>query len=495
MNGAWLRNHAVRKAAVPLTVAFFAFLFQIPASSNHPVIATQMSLVFVNATVQELETGAPVADLSYRDFLVFDNGHPTNTVLFSSENSRDRRPITIWFLLSCPEQKAISRGSRLMTGKSQLFEPMLDGLDSNDTVGVAHWCGNGDSKIDLAPTHERKAPLTAIDAILDQNPTESAKPEERAAFQRTLDLVADNRRDRVSLPVILLLYDGSFAIPKDEAEVLARRLLYKEAVLYQITAESEDFTGSNSEWRDSSIHIVSTESGGHVVHVQHEDYVKAMSSVLDTLRSRYTLAVMPRSKDGQWHELQVRLTDSALSKHKPVRLEYGAGYLAVGSFNAVPPYSISYRQGQTNTQLDPDLIHSIESRTLSQDIHFDAQAHGFVGEPYASEFALQIDSSQISWATLPNGDRQSEISIVVASFSNEGNRLDRKIVQFEITRDEAHLPITGDGPFTYSETVWLPANVSSVRLLVRDDATHRTSVRGFSVKEIMAAPKSRLVLK
>ena len=108
MNRAWLRNHAVRKAAVPLTVAFFAFLFQIPASSNHPVIATQMSLVFVNATVQELETGAPVADLSYHDFLVFDNGHPTNTVLFSSENSRDRRPITIWFLLSCPEQKAIS---------------------------------------------------------------------------------------------------------------------------------------------------------------------------------------------------------------------------------------------------------------------------------------------------------------------------------------------------------------------------------------------------
>jgi hypothetical protein len=64
MNRAWLRNHPVRTAAVPLTVVFFAFFFQLPPSSNNQLIAVQMSLVFVNATVQELETGAPVADLA-----------------------------------------------------------------------------------------------------------------------------------------------------------------------------------------------------------------------------------------------------------------------------------------------------------------------------------------------------------------------------------------------------------------------------------------------
>src|ERR1700723_2103494 len=85
MNRAWLRNHAVRTAAVPLTVAFFAFLFQLPPSSNNQVIAVQVSLVFVNATVQELETGAPVADLSYHDFLVFDNGHPATRFCLKAE--------------------------------------------------------------------------------------------------------------------------------------------------------------------------------------------------------------------------------------------------------------------------------------------------------------------------------------------------------------------------------------------------------------------------
>jgi hypothetical protein len=121
--------------------------------------------------------------------------------------------------------------------------------------------------------------------------------------------------------------------------------------------------------------------------------------------------------------------------------------------------------------------------------------HGFVHEAYPAEFVLQINRDQISWAALPNGDRRSEISIVVASFSEAGNRLDQKIVQFEVTRDEAHLPITGEGPFTYSETVWLPTTASRVRLLIRDQSTHRVGVRDFSVGEIMAAPKSPLVLK
>ena len=120
MNRYWFRSHAVRRSAVPLTVALFAFFFQIPPSPKDQLTATQVILVFVNATVQELETGAPVTDLSYHDFQVFDDGHPTTPVLFSSETSRDPLPITIWFLLSCPEEKAISRGSRLMTGKSHI---------------------------------------------------------------------------------------------------------------------------------------------------------------------------------------------------------------------------------------------------------------------------------------------------------------------------------------------------------------------------------------
>lgn len=485
MNRSWLRNRAVRRAAVLLTVAVFAFFFHIPPFSKDQVIATRVSLVVVNATVQEQETGKPVTDLGSQDFLVFDNGHPAETAIFVGAASRDRQPVTIWFLLRCPGRNRINRGSRFIVRKSQLFRPMLDSLRSEDTVGVAHWCGNGDAKIDLAPTPDREGPLPAIDAILHQSSTKPAKLAEEKALLQTLDLIVDSPHSRSYPPVILLLYDGGVDMQKDEAEVLAKRVTYKGAALYQITAEPPG----------SALHFITKESGGRVVRVRHDDYAEAVKHVFDALQCRYTLGVVPRSNDGQWHQLQVQLTQSALAKHSPVNVEYEAGYLAVDSIGSTPPYSISKYQEQGASRLDPELIAAIDSPTLSRTVHFDANAHGFLGEPYLAEFALKIDSDEISWGSLPNGDRQSTISIVVASFSEEGKRLDEKIVQFGINRDEIHLPITGDGPFAYSYTVTFPANATRIRLAVCDTSTGHVGVRDFTINEIMAAPKTPLLLK
>ena len=81
---------------------------------------------------------------------------------------------------------------------------------------------------------------------------------------------------------------------------------------------------------------------------------------------------------------------------------------------------------------------------------------------------------------------------MVASFSAEGKKLKHVLVQFELLRDEVHLPITGDGPFTHTVTIVLPDNVSRVRLAVRDAVTGKIGVREFSLKEILESPKSPL---
>jgi hypothetical protein len=133
---------------------------------------------------------------------------------------------------------------------------------------------------------------------------------------------------------------------------------------------------------------------------------------------------------------------------------------------------------------------------LIRDIRFDGKAHGFVGSNKLAEFTLSLDNSnQVTWASLANGDRQSEIGIVVANFSEDGKRVGHEVVQFELTRDEIHLPITGDGPFVHSETVILPERVSSVRLVVLDATTGRLGVSDFSLKEILDAPRSPLVIR
>ena len=497
MNRTSYRNCAVLSAALPLAFSFFATCSQTPDPPKDQPIRTMVDLVLFNVTVQDQETETPVEDLGSQDIQVLDDGHPVETAIFASRRSHRLSPTTIWFLVNCPEEGGFEAGSRFMAGKSSLLRPALDNLDSDDTIGVAHWCDNGDAMIDLAPTQNREAPLSAIETILHRKPVEPAPRAGELALQRTLAQIVDNTglESRYTLPVIVLLYDGSFALPKDEAEVMAKRLLYKRAVAYQIRGQLENLTGADPTAHDSSIQFISTETGGRVLVVSREDYLKAMNSIVDGLHFGYTLGVYPRSRDKQWHQIRVRLTEAALQKHKPVLVECGAGYLAVGSYGSVPPYSISNYQKATNPQLDPGLAHVVDSPTLSPDIRFDAKVRDFIGLHDLAEFTFRVDGGEVAWVTLPNGDRRSRINIVFASFSEEGKKLKQDLVQFELTRDEVHLPITGDGPFIHAETVILPDNASRIRLAVRDVATGRIGVRDFSLKEILDAPKGPAVIR
>jgi hypothetical protein len=47
-------------------------------------------------------------------------------------------------------------------GKESLFPPAPDHLDNRDTVGVAHWCDNGETRLDLLPTEDRDLPLRVL---------------------------------------------------------------------------------------------------------------------------------------------------------------------------------------------------------------------------------------------------------------------------------------------------------------------------------------------
>jgi len=106
--------------------------------------------------------------------------------IFESGRSHDPRPLTIWFLASCPEQRGVESGSQFGAGKDSFFGPALENLNSDYSMGVAHWCGNGDAEIDLAPTQKQDAPLGAIDAVLHRVPVKPDKNVGKLAFQRTL---------------------------------------------------------------------------------------------------------------------------------------------------------------------------------------------------------------------------------------------------------------------------------------------------------------------
>lgn len=184
MNRISRRNCVILSAVLPLTFSFLATCSQSPSPPKDQQIRTVVNLVIFNVTVEDRETGMPVENLGVQDFQVLDNGHPVSPALFASNGSYS--PSKIWLLVDCPEWGGVDSGSRFMAGKSSLLRPALDKLKSDDTIGVAHWCGNGDARIDLAPTQNREAPLDAIDAILHQIPVEPAMPAGKLALQRAL---------------------------------------------------------------------------------------------------------------------------------------------------------------------------------------------------------------------------------------------------------------------------------------------------------------------
>jgi hypothetical protein len=155
---------------------------------------------------------------------------------------------------------------------------------------------------------------------------------------KPLDMVVDRTRfeNQFALPVIVLLHDGRVGMTKDETDLLAKRLLYKGAIVYQVSDHREAFTGSDSGGKDSSLQFISAQTGGRAILVRLADYVGAMNSILQVLRFRYILGIIPPSRGRQWHELRVKLTEAALRKHKHARVDFGAGYLAGGSFGSDP---------------------------------------------------------------------------------------------------------------------------------------------------------------
>jgi hypothetical protein len=457
---------------------------------------TVVNLLLINVFVESPETHAPVQGLDYSDFQVFDNGTPLEPLVFVSAASGTSRPVEIWFLASCPQQGQSRDGSGFAAGDRSAFKQALANLDGDSSVGVAHWCANGDFGTDLLPTQDREGPFVALEKISRQDSVEPSEDSSKRALQRALDLVIEKSRGQnpQALPVIVVLSDGSLGISKDDAELMAKRLLYRGAILYDVENRHEVSKGARRKEERAFLQSISRQTGGRVYSLGHEDYVYAMNSIIEGLRFRYTLGLRPSDPDGQWHTLRVRLTKAALRKHMAIRVNYPAGYLAWGSFDATPPYSRKNYRRATDSSVDNVLASLLDSPTLMHDILFDVKGHGFIGYERLVEFSLQLSSEQLSWAKLPNGDRRSEISIVVAGYSEDGRRLGHELIQFEIIRDESHSPITGDRPFSTSETIELPEHASRIRVAVRD-ATGKAGCQDFSLKEILSAPRSSRAIR
>ena len=317
-----------------------------PITTNNEDLTfhTGTSLVLVDVFTLDPKTGLPLNDLKREDFQLFNDGKPITLTTFDSGAHYDNRPVALWLVTLCNMKNMVEWGSGTFLGKSSLFRPALNHLDSHDTIGVAHWCDNGEAAIELPAGHDPDQALAALEKSLQQRdfsyPVCTAKLQDSPcrpgehALQRMLQLVLNDAKHAKPepVPVIIFLYSDHSGMPAKEVEELIDSVLETSGIAFGIKNSSLPewpTHWSNTNERGSIVHYLSEETGGQYFRVPEDLYATALENILLQLHFRYELGFKPPVIDGKRHTLKVELIGDAKSQHKSARLRYRPEYIPV----------------------------------------------------------------------------------------------------------------------------------------------------------------------
>jgi hypothetical protein len=300
-------------------------------SSQSPETTFHSASNLVLIPVIALKNGLPDKTLKRDDFQVFDNGHPVSIKTFDSGAHFSTRPLALWFVVQCNMQGWETKGSGLFAGQINLFKPALKDLDKQDTVAVADWCDNGQTKLDLLPTSNVEEVTTALEQVLAPmpSPNDHARTGE-LALQKTLQLIIDATRSLVPepVPVVIFLYGDYSGMPRSEADHFIDELLETSAVAYGLKDRRSPRIWLLGE-QGAVANYMATETGGEYLRVTPETYAAGLGEILQQLHCRYELGFKPETLDGKRHKLNVRLADAVKNQHKGVRLRYRLAYVPI----------------------------------------------------------------------------------------------------------------------------------------------------------------------
>ena len=302
-------------------------------------IKVQSSLVLVDVISQDPKNGLPVRDFKKEDFRVYDNGHEVPIASFDVGALYATRPFILWLVVICNERGKIG-GSAEFVGKESLFRPAFDHLDKRDTVGVAHWCDNGETRLDLLPTEDRDIPLRVLAETIKPIPFEAGGKSNLVGedtYRKMLRLIIRDahRRNPQPLPVIVFLDGDHTGQPRYELDQVVNDILETSGIVFGIKDQMAPKVPGLGNGEVSEIsHYVAEQTGGQYLTAPAKDYATALDMILVQLHFRYELGFIPLKLDGKRHELKVELTKEAHEKHKGIRLEFRPEYIPVSEASA-----------------------------------------------------------------------------------------------------------------------------------------------------------------
>ncbi len=301
-----------------------------PPSPALPTFRVQSSMVLIDVISRDRKTGLPVRDFKKEDFRVLDNKHEVPVSSLDGE-AHDTRPVALWLVLLCNEQKKVG-GSADFVGDVALFRPALDHLEEHDAVGVAHWCDNGETRLDLLPTHDHDIPVPVLAKTI--RPVSYVWGNDFAtgedAFRRVIRLIIQDahRRNPQPLPVIVFLDGDSTGQPREQLDQVVDDFLETSGIVFGIkdSMAPQGPLPHNGEIGEIE-HYMADQTGGEYFSTSPSGYAVALDAILMQLHFRYELGFIPPAIDGKRHGLKVELTKDAAQNHKGARLRYRPEYI------------------------------------------------------------------------------------------------------------------------------------------------------------------------
>ena len=270
------------------------FLLAFPAGAlraqEQPLFRGGTELVDLFVTVTDSD-GRLVPDLTREDFTVFDDGEPQEIVLF--ENTV--QPITVVVMLDT--SISTTNVMRLIMGGAEQF---LIRMLPDDRARV----GAFNDKIEIVPAEfigDRDLLIGELDGLDFGNDT------------RLHDAVAaslDSLQGIEGRRVILVLTDGQDSASRTGWRDALRQAIAEEVMIYSIGLEVEYFDGARNRRTspDRSLRRLAEETGGGYFELQESDELGAtFTRVSQELHSQYVIGFSPSVRDGETHELAVRL--------------------------------------------------------------------------------------------------------------------------------------------------------------------------------------------
>lgn len=309
---------------------------QNPPNPQTPTFRVQSSLVLVDVISQDRKSGLPIRNFKKEDFRLFDNNHEVRISTFDAGARYDTRPITLWLVVICNESGLPKFGaSAEFLGQEALFRPAFNHLEPHDTVGVAHWCDNGYSQLDLLPTEDRNQVIEELAVTLRpiafEGGTDASDEAGEQAFRKVIRLIIRDAygRNPTPLPVIVFLHGDHTGQPHGELNKLVDDFLETSGIVFGIRdSRSPDLLFVIGE-QAKIMHYMAKHTGGEYISVPPSAYEAALEAILLQLHFRYELGFIPREIDGKRHQLRVELTKPAKTEHKGLRLRYRPEYIPV----------------------------------------------------------------------------------------------------------------------------------------------------------------------